>query len=189
MRLTVPYSNIVDIDVSELSKEINNLDQLKWDDWKLRQTRFPPHKRTNSIPFIWNNWDQKTKSMKIEHMNQDSRLWELIIPILQNLRKKYEGTIVNCLFARLPSKEKIFPHKDTGIHLLLINRIHVPIKTNSDVKFFIDGKKYVFPPGRCFELSNEKQHAVFNMSDEDRVHLIIDILPSYFRAFLNSSDS
>ena len=94
--------------------------------------------------------------------------------------------VVNCLLAKLPSKERIIPHKDSGIHLLLTNRIHLPIKTNPNVKFYIEGKAYEFAAGRCFELSNEKQHSVQNLSNEDRVHLIVDILPKYFRQFLNN---
>ena len=187
MRLPVPFWTIGDIDISEYQKLILDLKEEKWNEWKLRQRKFIVHKSTNSIPFIWNKWDNLTKTMDVQYFNQDLSLWNAINPYLSMLSEKYRGRIVNCLFARLPSGESIKTHRDTGLHLLLINRIHLPIITNSSVKFFIDDIPYEFPPGRCFELSNDRKHAVKNMSNEDRIHLIVDLLPNYFRSFLDSS--
>lgn len=185
MRLTEPYSDLGVVDVSEIFKFISNLDEKKWKEWDLRQKKFNPHRLTNSFPIVWNSWDSVQKILNVELFNQDRFLLNLLNPILEFLSKKYEGTVVNCLFALLPSGANITPHKDASLNLLLVNRIHIPIKTNLGVIFYIEGKKYQFSQGHCFELSNDRFHSVENSSNQDRIHLIIDILPSYFNDFLN----
>tara|TARA_B100000212_G_scaffold320882_1_gene279030 strand:- start:3095 stop:3673 length:579 start_codon:yes stop_codon:yes gene_type:complete len=189
MRLPVPFWSVGDVNVSNLAKVISNIDEKKWIEWNLRQTKFDVHKKTNSIPFIWNKWDPQYRLLDLEYMNQDTQLWELLKPFLRKLINKYDGSVVNCLFARLPSGAEIKPHKDISLNLLLVHRIHLAVITSSAVKFFIDNTPYEFPAGRIFELSNDRLHAVKNNGDDHRVHLIVDILPNYFRSFLKMKNN
>jgi len=184
MRLPVPFWSIGDVNISNLAKSISNVDEDKWKEWSLRQTKFDVHKNTNSIPFIWNQWDPNNRLISLDYMNQDTQLWEALKPFLGRLVKRYDGLIVNCLFARLPAGADIKPHKDISLNLLLVHRIHLAVITSPSVQFFIDNTPYEFPAGRIFELSNDRLHYVKNNSEEDRVHLIIDILPNYFRPFI-----
>tara|TARA_B100001093_G_scaffold363533_1_gene348286 strand:- start:1553 stop:2113 length:561 start_codon:yes stop_codon:yes gene_type:complete len=184
MRLPVPFWSLGDVNVSNLAKIISNVDDKKWEEWNLRQTKFDVHKKTNSIPFIWNKWDSENRLLNLDHMNQDTQLWEVLKPFLTKLIKKYDGSIVNCLFARLPAGAEITPHKDISLNLLLVHRIHLAIITSPAVKFFIDNTPYEFPAGRIFELSNDRLHSVRNNSEKDRVHLIVDVLPGYFIPFI-----
>ena len=187
MRLPVPFWSIGDVSTSELIKVVSKINEEKWSEWNFRQTKFEVHKKTNSIPFVWNRWDSEKKIISIEYMNQDTNLWKIITPFLKKLRLKYQGKIVNCLFARLPGGEEIKPHKDISLNLLLVHRIHLAVTTNPSVKFYIENTPYEFPSGRIFELSNDKLHAVQNTGKEDRVHLIVDILPNYFNSFLDAN--
>ncbi len=185
MRLPIPFLSIGDINVSNFAKIISNIDENKWKEWSLRQTKFEVHKNTNSIPFIWNKWDAKNRLINLDYMNQDTQLWTMLSPFLSKLVRKYDGLIVNCLFARLPAGSDIKPHKDISINLLLVHRIHLVIISSPLVKFFIDKNPYEFPVGRIFELSNDRIHSVINNSNEDRVHLIVDVLPNNFRPLVN----
>lgn len=53
-------------------------------------------------------------------------------------------------------------------------RLHVPIVTNADVQFILDGDKLVMLPGECWYTNVNYIHSVKNAGDEDRIHLVID---------------
>ena len=61
---------------------------------------------------------------------------KIIIPLLNKCLNKYNRSIVNCLFSRLPRGSEIIAHKDIALNLLLVHRIHISIKTNPSLKFF-----------------------------------------------------
>lgn len=53
-------------------------------------------------------------------------------------------------------------------------RIHVPIRTNSSVEFYIEGSRLHLEEGRCYYIDAGRPHRVVNRGTEDRVHLVID---------------
>ncbi len=53
-------------------------------------------------------------------------------------------------------------------------RLHIPIETNDDVKFYLDGSRLVMAPGECWYTNVNLPHGVENASSTDRVHLVID---------------
>ena len=70
------------------------------------------------------------------------------------------------------------PHFDKHPSFHIGHRIHVPITTNSRVRFMIDGKPYRFEVGKAYELNNQKQHSVMNKGNEDRITFIFDYIPA-----------
>ena len=57
------------------------------------------------------------------------------------------------------------------------HRIHVPIKTNKNVLFSVDGEKRELNQGEIIEINNLKDHFVENNDpNEDRIHLIMDFV-------------
>jgi hypothetical protein len=75
---------------------------------------------------------------------------------------------------KLPARKNVLPHIDVGHIFRVTRRIHLPIITNQNVDFFIELEKVPMEEGRLIEINNQAIHCVFNQSDLDRVHLIID---------------
>ena len=70
---------------------------------------------------------------------------------------------------------------DQGIESKKIVRIHVPIRTNSEVVFTMyendeddDGEKLNLKAGHFYYLDVTKPHSVSNISSIDRYHLVVD---------------
>lgn len=57
-------------------------------------------------------------------------------------------------------------------------RCHIPIITNELVFFGINDKKYNLKKGYLYYTRVDKKHWVKNNSDQDRIHLVIDIKPT-----------
>ena len=66
------------------------------------------------------------------------------------------------------------------MYLNTIKRHHIPIVTNDEVWFYVDGEKKNLKTGEIWEIDNTKLHKVENLSNKDRVHVIVDILPNDF---------
>lgn len=53
-------------------------------------------------------------------------------------------------------------------------RLHIPIQTHPDVTFEINDQPVHFSAGGCWYMNANLPHAVYNRSDQDRIHLVID---------------
>jgi hypothetical protein len=69
-------------------------------------------------------------------------------------------------------------------------RIHVPVRTNPGVEFFLAGERIWMDEGEAWYLDLSKPHRVQNLGDSDRVHLVLDCqLNDWLRAMLESADA
>src|SRR5260221_8531210 len=53
-------------------------------------------------------------------------------------------------------------------------RLHIPVVTNPDVEFYLDGERLIMQEGECWYTNVNLPHRVDNHSTQDRVHLVID---------------
>ena len=85
----------------------------------------------------------------------------------------FEKTAVRLL--QLSAGSEVKPHSD---HSLGYEdgcfRLHIPIVTNSQVEFILDGQRLVMNEGECWYIDANFTHSVANRGQEDRVHLVID---------------
>jgi hypothetical protein len=88
-------------------------------------------------------------------------------------------------FLRLGAGAAILEHRD---HKLAMEdgvaRIHIPVKTSSQVEFVLDGQRVEMKEGEAWYLNFNLRHSVKNNSDEDRVHLVVDcVVNDWLRGF------
>ena len=85
----------------------------------------------------------------------------------------FEKTAVRLL--QLAVGAEIKPHSD---HCLGYEdgsfRLHIPIITNPDVEFILDGKRLIMNEGECWYIDANFEHSVANRGQQDRIHLVID---------------
>jgi len=105
-----------------------------------------------------------------------------VFKLLENLPCEFE----RARFMKLEAGKIIGRHsdkidKDLGFDDGQIVRIHVPIRTNSDVVFSLYESprakvayEYNLKTGHYYYMDVTKPHAVRNMSDVDRIHLVVD---------------
>lgn len=91
-------------------------------------------------------------------------------------------------FLRLTAGSTIREHRDHKLGFEDgVVRVHIPVQTNPQVEFFLDGKPVEMKEGEAWYLNFNLKHSVANRSAEDRVHLVIDcILNDWLREFFPS---
>lgn len=181
MKLNVPYKKVFNVNVNEIKSLINKVSDEEWNRWDIRQKRFEVHSKTKTYPLMfWSNLETfqvgTNDTCNVLLMNELSPLWKPIKNIIRILEKKYNGKCINTILTKLPPKSCIPTHTDGGYLLSISHRFHIPIKTNKDIFFFIKNENYNFQEGTVYEISNLDLHGVENNSDEDRIHLIIDLV-------------
>ena len=53
-------------------------------------------------------------------------------------------------------------------------RLHIPVRTNAAVEFYLDNRRLLMGEGECWYLDLSLPHRVQNLGRTDRVHLVID---------------
>ena len=112
------------------------------------------------------------------HLTQVSNLVPLI-EILSHIPAKFERVRV----MRLKAGTSISKHTDKvdksiGFEDGEIVRIHIPIRTNDNIYFYMwrDKKQYCWnlEQGKYYYTDVTRPHAVHNKADMDRLHLVVD---------------
>jgi hypothetical protein len=107
---------------------------------------------------------------------------EPILSKVQNLGYGYSfGKIV---IANLKPWGEILPHYDRGDYYKYHNRIHVPLITNENVVFNVGTEKFKMKSGKVYLFQNLVHHSVKNQSENNRVHIVIDVLDQRYHAEL-----
>jgi hypothetical protein len=128
--------------------------------------RFPdsyPHShRSASYTELWDDWAA------------------LLKPVIAIVGERYgfvEWTTSKIMLSSLRAHAQVPRHVDANPSSLVPHKVHVPLVTNPGVTFVIEGERHHLPIGRAYEINNLLVHAVENVSDLERVHLIFEIYP------------
>lgn len=80
---------------------------------------------------------------------------------------------------RLGAGARIREHRDYDLGLPDSDlRLHVPIATDEQVEFLLEGRQVPMQPGECWFLDLARPHRVCNYGSGVRVHLVVDCRPS-----------
>ena len=172
------FKYISSYDVSNILNHISKFDS----EWKINTSRQdledPVHKNTESYFILGSigTWSLGKKLLPV-NVCKDKNLWEMVKPIIQDLEKFHEGVASSAIIVKLMSEKDVLPHIDESEYLQSVRRNHLAIKTNNSVIFHVGEETKNIATGECWEINNSKTHYVENNGNEERIHLIVDIMP------------
>ncbi len=178
------FKRIGNIDVSDFQHKLLQLDENNWLNYNWRQRRYKAHRNTHTIPLLYDNDFRYLQPTK--HPNYSIFENELT-PLIDTASSIYsdQGYLLRLLLTRLSPKTEIEPHKDNGLTLQWVHRIHIPIQTNSLVAFTVGNETLTLKEGEIWEINNCRVHSVRNASPLFRIHLILDwVTPDLAQAYL-----
>lgn len=164
---------IFKVDIVRLKDIVSSFSENQWSFWNHRQNEYDVHSQTKTYPLLWTE-DLGEKPI---YFNDELLLSE-VVPIVKRLESFYNGKVANILLSNLYPHAEIPLHMDTKKLLKMVHRCHLPIKTNKEVLFHIDGYVFNLEEELFVEINNTKIHGVKNNSNQNRIHLIVDILPN-----------
>jgi len=180
MDIDVPLRDLGKVDSTALRERILEQEEAAWHEDSYRQEVYDVHRETESIVLVFTHGDNWPASEIRKEPGWD-RLADVAVPVMHEIIAKHYapgGTIIRAMAAKLKAGGKITPHRDNHPSFHAGHRIHVPITTNSRVRFMIDGRPYQFEVGEAYEINNQLQHSVANKGKEDRITFIFDYVPA-----------
>lgn len=172
------------LEIAEILKQFDS----EWSDYTFRQNNYFVHRHTSTIlitEFDAISWESETYQQNsvlgfdYKPVLNNKKLLDLVVPIFDYLRIIHDGEIAKSMFVKLRAGKNIDEHSDAGLYLSMAKRHHIPIITNDEIWFYVDGLKKNLRQGEIWQIDNSKLHKVENPSNQDRVHLIVDVIPKY----------
>lgn len=173
------------LEIAEILKQFDS----EWSNYTFRQNNYFVHRHTSTIlitEFDAISWESETYKQNsvlgfdYKPVLNNKKLLDLVVPIFDYLRIIHDGEIAKSMFVKLRAGKNIDEHSDAGLYLSMAKRHHIPIITNDEIWFYVDGLKKNLRQGEIWQIDNSKLHKVENPSNQDRVHLIVDVIPKYY---------
>ncbi len=175
-RKTTSVRRLGTVDIKPLQEAVLALPEAVWDAENANKpNRFGALDATRHIIFrfvsnfldwresydrpLWNDWRKRLE------------------PVLSAATADYgydRGAFPRVMLARMAPGGVIHPHRDENPAAKWPHKIHIPLQTNDNVIFFVDGVAYQFAEGEAVEVNNMGLHAVENRGSTDRIHLIFE---------------
>lgn len=164
------------VDIAALRLAVDAIPETVWDAENAdKPNRFEALDKTRHIVFRFvddfHDWRR----------SHDRALWnewrELLEPVMAQATRQYgyaRAVYPRVMLARMAPGGVIKPHRDANPAAKWPHKIHVPVRTNDKVAFFVGGTDYRFAEGEAAEVNNMAVHAVQNNGDSDRIHLIFE---------------
>lgn len=100
-------------------------------------------------------------------------------PLIMSLMTRVGGErLGRCMINKISPGGCIFPHADTPEHAAYYTRFHIVLQSNQGNIFRCGDEKIHMQRGECWYFNNSIEHEVINNSDDDRIHLVMDVRTS-----------
>jgi hypothetical protein len=162
----------IPVAIGRIQEEVNALTTNNWQphintydydgEWTVLSLRSPGGK-DNTLAESMNNEDFADTAL----MDQ--------CPAIRDLVSSLQCEINSVRLLNLKAGAIIKEHRD--IELSFENgetRLHFPVFTNPQVDFFLDNTRLEMHEGECWYINANLPHRLFNKSNKDRIHLVID---------------
>ena len=179
MDIEEAIKNLGPIDISAVEGQILTLEEDSWHEQEYRQQEYDVHRYTESVVMIFTD-GSGWPDIEVSKQPGWDKLVDSAVPVMHEIIERFYppgGSIIRAMAAKLLPDGKIKPHKDSHPSFHHGHRIHVPITTNSRVRFMIDGRPYTMEVGQAYEINNQKTHSVMNKGKEGRITFIFDYVP------------
>ena len=168
-----------EIDIAPLAAAIAAQGEAAWNEHQNRQKDYEVHRQTQSMVLLFANVDDWPAIEVIRQPGWD-RLAGVAVPIMDSIIARWYppgGRVIRAMVANLPPGGRIDPHRDAHPSFGCGHRIHVPVTSNTRVRFSVDGRPHNLQVGQVYEINNKKVHSVINKGTTDRIHFIFDYVP------------
>ena len=175
-RKTLNFRDLGKVDISALKAAVLNIPEELWDlENADKPNRFEALDVTRHIVFRF------VSNFRDWRQSYDRPLWtewrQLLEPILATATADYgytNGVFPRVMLARMAAGGVIQPHRDANPAAKWPHKIHVPLITNENVIFYVEGARRHLVEGEAVEVNNMGTHSVENRGSTDRIHLIFE---------------
>jgi len=106
---------------------------------------------------------------------------------LEDVSVQLDADLSRAKIVCLPAGKKVYPHIDRGEYYRLRGRYHFVLKSSTGSWLKAGEEEVRMAEGELWWFDNNALHEAFNDGQEDRIHIIFDLLPADMRARATAS--
>ena len=100
---------------------------------------------------------------------------------LEDVAAELDADLSRAKIVCLPAGKKVYPHIDRGEYYRFRGRYHFVLKSSAGSWLKAGDEEVRMREGELWWFDNDQMHEAFNDGDEDRIHIIFDLLPAEMR--------
>ncbi len=98
-------------------------------------------------------------------------------PYFSEVLQQFQCELLSVRLMKLDAGSSIKEHIDPDLAMEEgYARLHIPITTNPQMEFVLNGRPVTMHPGECWYLRLSDPHYLNNYGDSDRVHIVLDVV-------------
>ncbi|HTM82268.1 aspartyl/asparaginyl beta-hydroxylase domain-containing protein [Asticcacaulis sp.] len=165
MKLSQPFFQLpVLFDVARLQAEVAALPAGAW-------VSHPDSLPGNSAARLISAGGEETDSV---HGQMLPTRWLADMPYMQQVLAGFGAVWSRSRLMRLAPGAGVPEHADINYHWHTRVRVHIPVFTQTEVRFHCDGQSVHMAAGEAWIFDNWRRHHVENKASADRIHLVAD---------------
>ena len=106
----------------------------------------------------------------------------LACAFITDVAQRLDADLSRAKIVALPAGKTVYPHIDRGEYYRFRGRYHMVLKSTAGSWMKAGDEEVRMQEGELWWFDNDQMHEAQNDGDEDRVHIIFDLLPAEMRA-------
>lgn len=121
--------------------------------------------------------DRKRRDVHESRWTTGSKLYPLARRFLKDFAEERNALLSRAKIVCLPAGRRVYPHIDRGEYYEVRDRYHLVLRSAKGSWLKSADEEVRMREGELWWFDNHKIHEAFNDGDEDRIHMIFDLLP------------
>lgn len=152
-----------------------------WDQSTGRQTKIKVQREAQAIPLRGLRKSaiagRKRSDVHESRWTSGSANFPLACQFLRDVAKAENSLLSRGKIVCLPAGRRVYPHIDRGEYYAVRNRYHLVLKSASGSWLKSGDEEIRMQEGELWWFDNKEVHEAYNDGDQDRIHMIFDLLP------------
>jgi aspartyl/asparaginyl beta-hydroxylase (cupin superfamily) len=121
--------------------------------------------------------DRKRRDVHESRWTSGSKDYPVACAFLKEIAEALDSELSRAKIVCLPAGRRVYPHIDRGEYYRLRNRYHLVLKSTHGSWLKAADEEVRMREGELWWFDNDQPHEAHNDGDEDRIHMIFDLLP------------
>jgi hypothetical protein len=168
------------IDPEPFLDEIAAVDSA-WDSATGRQQKIKVQREALAIPLRGLRKSaiggRKRRDVHASRWTTGSERFPLACHFLSDIAEAQDALLGRAKIVCLPAGRRVYPHIDRGEYYAVRDRYHLVLRSTAGSWLKAGDEAVRMQQGELWWFDNKQLHEAFNDGDQDRIHMIFDLLP------------
>lgn len=120
--------------------------------------------------------DRQRRDVHETRWTTGSKLYPTARRFLKDFAREQNALLSRAKIVCLPAGKRVYPHIDRGAYYAARGRFHLVLRSTSGSWLKAGDEEVRMREGDLWWFDNKQMHEAFNDGDEDRIHMIFDLL-------------